>query len=144
MLRVLLRCLNDLLSPYSTVLWSLPPTLTYVNAYRRVLSLVFLNPYGQMSISLSKIGGITSTSRQFVDHIGCQITREWRLKGGKGGYRFPGAKHNLYVGDAARLVCKHLTLISSILKHEHWRFLVSLVIGCPSFCLIFTVHRWRC
>ena len=52
-----------------------------------------------------------------------------------------GAKHNLYVGDAARLVCKQLTLISSILKHEHWGFLVSLVIGCPSFCLIFSVLR---
>ena len=41
------------------------------------------------SKSLSKIGRITSTTRQFVNHMGFQITGEGRPKGGKSGF-FPG------------------------------------------------------
>ena len=87
-----------------------------------------------MSDSLSNIGGIRSTTRQFVDHIGIQITGKKQLKGEKSGFQFPGRKHNLRVGDTAYLVCKQLALVSSILKLEHRRFLISLAFCCLSFC----------
>ena len=129
-----MRCLTDLLSPNSTMLWSLPPhTDVCVYAYRRVLFLVFFNLCGQILICLSKVGGNTSTKRQIVNHIGFQVTVERRHKGGNSGFRFPVRKHNLCVDDAPHLVCKRLTLISLILKQEHWGFLVSFVICCPNF-----------
>ena len=93
-------------------------------------------------------GRFFPTTRQLVDHIGFQIIKERRLKGGK----FPVREHNLCIGDAANLVCKELTLISSILKHEHWgvtrlachqlfRFLSSLVlIYLQEFCLVFLIQ----
>ena len=111
-----MRCLNDLLSPDSTVLWSLPPDADVYECLLVFLFLVFLNPCGQMSNSSSSIVGITSKIRQFVDNIGFHITGDWRLKGGSV-FQFPGRKLNLFVGDAAHLVCKQLTLISWILKH---------------------------
>ena len=51
-------------------------------------------------------------------------------------FQIPGRNYNLCVADAAQLLCKHLTLISSILTLEHWGFLVSLVICYPFSVLV--------
>ena len=70
--------------------WSILPHTEVCVCLQATPFLVFLCPHGQKTNSQAKIGRVTSTTVEFLDHIGFQIAGDWRFKGRKSGFQFLG------------------------------------------------------